>query len=123
MVLTDKQIDEFIARNPTPPLVRVKKPEPAPVLKVATNRKLSLEGQRERTANEVKELVVAERDAPQKTGETPEEKRKRLREEGLYYRGLYEAAATAEYYSKQRDIDHGNYSPIALYEQQVRRGQ
>ena len=63
MVLTDKQIDEFLATIKTPKLVRIKKPEPAkPVL--VSDRKLSVEGQRERVANEVKELAVAEKNAP-----------------------------------------------------------
>ena len=119
MVLTDKQIEEFIASIPTPKLVRRKKP--AEVLTVATDRKLSVEGQRERVVNEVKELAVAERDAPKLDPDDYRVKRERERQAGLYYRGLYEAVTTAEYYAKQRrGVDHGNYSPIALFEQQMR---
>ena len=51
---------DFEADRPKPP----PKPEPT-VLKVATDRKLSVEGQRDRVMNDVKELAVAERDREQ----------------------------------------------------------
>jgi hypothetical protein len=63
MILTDKQIEEFVSKIETPKLVRRKKPEEATVLKVASDRKLSVEGQRDRVSREVKELADAERDA------------------------------------------------------------
>jgi hypothetical protein len=124
---TDKQIEEFLATMKLPKLVRIKKPpKPEPVVKLATDRKLSVEGQRERVTNEVKELAVAERTSAEQQKEVldPREyhrlKRERERQAGLYYRGLYEAVTTAEYYAKLNDVDHGNYSPITLFEKQMR---
>ena len=121
MVLTDKQIEEFVSKIKTPKLERKKKP--AEVLKLAADRKLSVEGQRERVVNEVKELAVAERDALSKLDPNDfRVKRERERQAGLYYRGLYEATARAEYYAKLNSpkVDHGNYNPIELFERQMR---
>jgi hypothetical protein len=125
VVLTDKQIDEFLAKMNLPKLVRIKKPEPPPkpVLKVVADRKLSVEGQRDRVANEVKELAVAERNATDQLDPNDYRvKRERERQAGLYYRGLYEAVTTAEYWAKVNGpgVDHGNYNPIELYERQWR---
>jgi hypothetical protein len=119
MVLTDKQIEEFVSKIKTPKLERKK--ELAEVLKLAADRKLSVEGQRERVANEVKELEVAERaHAKQLDPNDYGVKRERQRQTGLYYRQLYEATARAEYYAKLQDVDHGNYDPVALFERQMR---
>ena len=94
MVLTDKQIDEVLARLNLPKLVRIKKPEPPPKPVLIAERKLSVEGQRVRVVNEVKELAVAERDALGKLDPNDfRVKRERERQAGLYYRGLYEARA------------------------------
>ena len=117
MVLTDKQIEEIVSKIKTPKLVRIKKPEPT-VPKLATDRKLSVEGQRERVANEVKELAVAEKNAIDPNDYRV--KRERDRQTGLYYRKLYETVALAEYNAKHHDVDHGNYDPIALFERQMR---
>ena len=98
------------------------KPKPTPVLKVAADRKLSLEGQRERVTREMQELIEAERNR-QACIETHRQRQERQRAEGLYYRRLYEATATAEYWSKQRDNNparRGEYSPIARFEQELK---
>jgi hypothetical protein len=121
MVLTDKQIEEVLARLNLPKLVRIKKPEPPPKPVLIAERKLSVEGQRVRVVNEVKELADAERDALSKLDPNDfRVKRERERQAGLYYRGLYEATARAEYYAKLNDVDHGNYNPIELFERQMR---
>jgi hypothetical protein len=123
---TDKQIEEFLATMKLPKLVRIKKPTkpPEPVVALAADRKLSVEGQRERVAREVKELEVAERKRAEERDAAIERnrvKRERERQAGLYYRGLYEAVTTAEYWAKQNSrIDHGNYNPIELFERQMR---
>ena len=92
-----------------------------PALTVASDHKLSLEGQRERVTNEMKELIEAEK-ARQDCIETHRQRQERQRAEGLYYRRLYEATATAEYWSKQRDTParRGEYSPIARFEQELK---
>lgn len=121
MILTDKQIEEFVSKIETPKLVRRKKPEEATVLKVAADRKLSVEGQRDRVVNEVKELAVAEKNAVEQLDPNDYRvKRERDRQTGLYYRKLYETVALSEYNAKLRDVDHGNYDPIALFERQMR---
>jgi hypothetical protein len=97
------------------------KPKPAaPVLTVAADRKLSVEGQRDRVANEVNELIEAERNR-QLCIETHRQRMERQRQEGLYYRQLYEATAQAEYWSRQLDSParRGEYSPIARFEREV----
>ena len=90
---------------------------PAPVLTVAADRKLSVEGQRERVTREVAELIESEKNR-QLCIETHRQRQERQRREGLYYRQLYEATATAEYWAKQLDAParHGEYSPIARFE-------
>ena len=95
-------------------------PRPTPVLKVAADRKLSVEGQRDRVAHEVNELIEAEK-RRQECIETHRQRQERQRAEGLYYRRLYEATATAEYWAKQRDnpARRGDYSPIARFEREV----
>jgi hypothetical protein len=97
------------------------KPKPAPVLTVASDRKLSVDGQRDRVANEMKELIEAEK-SRQLAIETHRQRQERQRAEGLYYRQLYEATATAEYWAKQRDTParRGEYSPIARFEQELK---
>jgi hypothetical protein len=93
-------------------------PKPKPVLTVAADRKLSVEGQRERVTSEMKELIEAEK-ARQACIETHRQRQERQRAEGLYYRQLYESVTTAEYWSKQRDNDparRGEYNPIERYE-------
>ena len=121
MVLTEEQIREIVAG--TPKLERIKKPAPAApvVLTVAADHKLSVEAQRERVARDVKELAEAERNR-QLAIETYRQRMERQRQEGLYYRAQYEALALAEYYAKQLDSParHGQYSPIARFEQQMR---
>ena len=95
-------------------------PKPKPALKVVTDHKLSVEGQRKRVTREVQELIEAERNR-QACIETHRERQRRQREEGLYYRRLYEATALAEYWSKQHDnpARRGEYSPIARFEREV----
>jgi hypothetical protein len=88
MVLSDKDLEDFVSRIKTPKLERKIK---ASVLELASDRKLSVEGQRERVAKEVKELVTSERNAPR-----PDE-----RATDFYYRQLYRAVACAEYWAKQ----------------------
>jgi hypothetical protein len=123
MVLTEEQIKEIVAN--TPKLERIKKPEPAaaPVSNVvlATERKLSVEGQRERVAREIAELGEAEKNR-QACIETHRERQRRARADGLFYRAQYEALAQAEYWAKQLDTParRGEYSPIARFEQQTR---
>jgi hypothetical protein len=102
-------------------LARQRPKPPAPVLTVASDRKLSVAGQRERVAREVKELVEAEKTAPRE--DYHKLKREQDRQAGLYYRQLYEATATAEYWATQRDDDdarHGRYDPVARFEREDR---
>jgi hypothetical protein len=108
---------DFEADRPKPP----PKPEPT-VLKVATDRKLSVEGQRERVVNEAKQLVAAEKKAAEEQLDPNDYrvKRERDREAGKRYREIYETVAWAEHYARQRVVDHGNYDPIALFERQMR---
>ena len=88
MQLTEEE-ERILASIPDcPPRKRPLKP-PRPIL--AVYRKLSIEGQRERVAKEVKELVTSERNAPR-----PDE-----RATDFYYRQLYRAVACAEYWAKQ----------------------
>ena len=97
------------------------KPKPKPVLTVASDHKLSVDGQRERVTREMQELIEAEKHR-QLCIETNRQRMERQRAEGLYYRRLYEATALAEYWSKQRDNDparRGEYSPIARFEREV----
>jgi hypothetical protein len=96
------------------------KPKAAPpVLTVAVDRKLSVDGQRERVANEVKALAEAERNR-EIAIETHRQRMQRQREEGLYYRQLYEGVAQAEYYAKLRDSParRGEYDPMARFEKE-----
>src|SRR5262249_22987883 len=96
-------------------------PKPKPVLTVASDRKLSVDGQRERVTREMRELIEAEKNR-QLCIETHRQRQERQRAEGLYYRQLYEATATAEYWSKQRDNNparRGEYSPIERFEREV----
>jgi hypothetical protein len=92
-------------------------------LTVASDRKLSVDGQRERVTREMQELIEAEK-ARQLCIETHRQRQERQRAEGLYYRQLYEATATAEYWAKQRDnpARRGEYDPIARYEQEIKDG-
>jgi hypothetical protein len=92
---------------------------PPPIVRVATDRKLSVEGQRERVTREMRELVESEK-ARQACIETHRQRQERQRAEGLYYRQLYESVATAEYWSRQLDSParRGEYSPIARYEKE-----
>src|SRR5262245_8878954 len=96
------------------------KPKP-PSLTVVTDHKLSVDGQRERVSHEMKELIEAEKNR-QLAIETHRQRQERQRAEGLYYRQLYEATATAEYWSKQRDnpARRGEYSPITRFEQELK---
>ena len=96
------------------------KPKSIPALTVASDHKLSVEGQRDRVAHEVNELIEAEK-RRQECIETHRQRQERQRAEGLYYRRLYEATATAEYWAKQRDnpARRGDYSPIARFEREV----
>jgi hypothetical protein len=123
-VLTDKELEEIIAKIPTPKLERRKKPEPEPtappVLTITSDRRLSVDGQRERVSREMQELIEAEKNR-QACIETNRQRMERQRAEGLYYRRLYEATATAEYWAKVRDEDparRGEYSPIARFERE-----
>jgi hypothetical protein len=116
-MMTEEQI---IARLEAVRLDKPHPPKPTPVLKVAADRKLSVDGQRERVAREMGELIDAEKNR-QLCIETHRQRQQRQREEGLYYRRLYEATAMAEYWAKQRDnpARHGEYDPIARYEDEV----
>jgi hypothetical protein len=95
--------------------------KPKPTLTVASDHKLSVDGQRERVSREMNELIEVEK-ARQLCIETHRQRQERQREEGLYYRQLYEATATAEYWAKQRDTParRGEYSPIARFEQEIK---
>lgn len=108
------------ARLDKPPAPKPK--PPAPVALVA-DRKLSVEGQREKVAHEMKELIEAEKNR-QLAIETHRKRMERQRAEGLYYLQLYEATAQAEYWSRQLDdpARRGEYSPMARYEQQIKDG-
>ena len=119
MMTEEQMIARLLGEKPPAP-----KPKAAPVLKVAADRKLSVDGQREKVAREVNELIEAEK-ARQLCIETHRQRQERQRAEGLYYRRLYEATATAEYWSKQRDNNparRGEYSPIARFEQEIKDG-
>jgi hypothetical protein len=109
--------EQMIARLLGPP---APKPKPAPVLTVAADRKLSVDGQRERVTREMAELIESEK-ARQACIETHRQRQERQRAEGLYYRRLYESVTTAEYWAKQRDnpARRGEYSPIARFEREV----
>jgi hypothetical protein len=113
-VLADLQASRIDRPKPKPP---------APVLTVAADHKLSVEGQRERVAREVKGLIEAEKNK-QLAIETHRQRMQRQRDEGLYYRQLYEATALAEYYAKLRDSParRGVYSPIARFEREMKDG-
>ena len=76
------------------------KPKPKPVLTVASDHKLSVDGQRERVTREMQELIEAEKHR-QLCIETNRQRMERQRQEGLYYRRLYEATALAEYWSNR----------------------
>lgn len=105
------------ARLDKPPEPKPK--PPAPVLTVAADRKLSVEGQREKVAREVKELAEAEKNR-QLAIETHRQRLQRQREEGLYYQQLYQSVAQAEYWAKQLDSParRGEYDPIARFERE-----
>jgi hypothetical protein len=117
-MMTEEQI---IARLEAVRLDKPPQPKPKPVLKVAADRKLSVDGQRERVTREMKELIEAEKNR-QLCIETHRQRQERQRAEGLYYRQLYEATAQAEYWSKQLDSParRGEYSPIARFEQELK---
>jgi hypothetical protein len=97
------------------------KPNPNPAIAVVSEHKLSVDGQRERVAHDMKQLVEAEK-GREPVVETFAQKQERQRREGLYYRRLYEATAQAEYWAKQIDnpARRGDYSPIARFEDEVR---
>jgi hypothetical protein len=87
MQLTEEE-ERILASIPDCPPRKKPLPLPRPIL--VADRKLNLEGQRERVVKEVKELATAERNAP------------RPNDPGrFYYRRLYEAVAYAEYWAKQ----------------------
>jgi hypothetical protein len=102
---------------------RLKPKPPTPTLTVASDHKLSLEGQREKVSREMQELVESEK-ARQECIETHRQRQERQRQEGLYYRRLYEATATAEFWAKQRSIParRGEYDAIARFEQEIKDG-
>jgi hypothetical protein len=106
------------ARLDKPPAPKPKPPAP---IALVSDHKLSVEGQRERVSHEMQELIEAEKNR-QACIETHRQRQERQRQEGLYYRQLYEATARAEYWAKQRDNDparRGEYSPIARFEREV----
>jgi hypothetical protein len=104
------------ARLDKPPAPKPK--SPAPVALVA-DRKLTVDGQREKVAREVNELVEAERNK-QLAIETHRQRIQRQREEGLYYQQLYKSVAQAEYFANQLDSParRGEYDPIARFEKE-----
>jgi hypothetical protein len=121
MVLTDKQIEEFVSRIKTPKLERKKpEPEPAKVLGLESDRKLSVDGQRERVARDIKELVEAEREKPEESFFA--RRSREQREAGLFYRRQYEALALAEYWARQRETParRGEYNPVARFEGEMK---
>ena len=89
MPLSEEQLREIVAKVKIPKLERTK---PAPVLAVI-DRKLTVEGQRERVARDIKDLATAER---QHAGQPKEDRW----ENELYYRQQHEALAEAEYWAK-----------------------
>ena len=98
-------------------------PKPKPALTVASDHKLSVEGQRKKVAHEVQELIESEKNR-QLCIETHRQRQERQRQEGLYYRRLYEATATAEYWSRLHDnpARRGEYDPIARFEREIKDG-
>jgi hypothetical protein len=90
--LTEEE-ERLLALIPDCP--RRKKPLPLPRPRLVADRKLSVEGQRERVVREVKELASAERNAPHPDN-------RGVREASFYYRKLYEAVAYAEHWAKQK---------------------
>jgi len=120
-MMTEEQI---IARLEAVRLDKPPAPKPKPVVTVASDRKLSVDGQRERVSREMQELIESEKNR-QLCIETHRERQRRQRAEGLYYRQLYESVTTAEYWSRQRDNDparRGEYSPIARFEREIKDG-
>src|SRR5262249_15547793 len=107
------------ARLDKPPASKPK--PPAPTLTVAADRKLSVEGQRERVTHEMGELIEAEKNR-QLAIETHRQRQERQRAEGLYYRQLYQSVAQAEYWAKQIDSParRGVYDPMARFEQELK---
>ena len=99
------------------------KPNPAPPPVLVADHKLSVDGQRERVAHDMKQLVEAEK-GREPVIETFAQKRERQRREGLYYRQLYEATARAEYWAKQIDSParRGEYDPMARFERELEEG-
>jgi hypothetical protein len=80
---------------------RTDRPKPKPVVaKLATDHKLSVDGQRERVSHVVAGLIEAEKNR-QLAIETHRQRMRRQREEGLYYQELYRGVAEAEYWAKQ----------------------
>jgi hypothetical protein len=88
MPLSEEQLREIVAKVKIPKLERTNS---ASVLEVAADRKLSVAGQRERVARDIKQLVEAER---QSAG------RGREWEHELYYRQQHEALTEAEGWAK-----------------------
>src|SRR5262249_33388765 len=111
--------EQIVARLLAGRLDKPPQPKPKPVLTVAADRKLSVDGQRERVTRDMRELIESEKNR-QLAIETHRQRMERQREEGLYYRQLYESVANAEYFAKQIDSParHGEYDPIARYEKE-----
>ena len=89
MPLSEEQLREIVAKVKIPKLERTK---PAPVLAMI-DRKLTVEGQRERVARDIKELTTAERQNAEQGNRWENE---------LYYRQQHEALTEAEYWAKAR---------------------
>jgi|SRR6516164_9594579 hypothetical protein len=104
------------ARLDKPPAPKPK--PPAPVALVA-DRKLTVDGQRERVSREMRELIDAEKNR-QLCIETNRQRIERQRAEGLYYQQLYKSVAQAEYFAKQLDTParRGEYDPIERFEKE-----
>jgi hypothetical protein len=94
MPLSEEQLREIVAKVKIPKLERTK---PAPVLAMI-DRKLTVEGQRERVARDIKDLATAER---QNAGQVAQW------ENELYYRQQHEALAEAERWANAREGSNG----------------
>ena len=84
--LTEEE-ERLLALIPDCP--RRKKPLPLPRPRLVADRKLSVQGQRQRVMREVNELATAERSAPHRE----------FKEAAFYYRQLHDAVAYAEQYA------------------------
>ena len=94
MPLSEEQLREIVAKVKIPKLERTNS---ARVLGMV-DRKLSVEGHRQRVARDIKDLATAERQSTVKRAEWENE---------LYYRQQHAALAEAECWAKSREGNDG----------------